>query len=103
MSESGLAEEMRASAATITKVNAHYRMSSDAPWRPSCLLKEAEHVEAEEHEAADRERLVANLAQELFRAFNPKCKWSTDHILMSKWYDAARALLESGWRNGGPA
>ena len=44
--------------------------TSDAPWRPSELRREARHVEDEEQEEAERDLMVEELAEALCEAHN---------------------------------
>ena len=65
--------------------------TSDAPWRPSELRREARHVEDEEQEAAERDMLVEQLAEALCEAHNEVN--SSD-----PFGPIARILIENGWR-----
>jgi len=60
--------------------------TSDAPWRPSELRREARHIEDEEQEATEHELMAQELVAD-FCAF----PWKS-HI------DFARRLIANGWR-----
>jgi hypothetical protein len=65
--------------------------TSDAPWRPSELRREARHVEDEEQEAAERDLMVEELAEDLCEAHD---QVHTD----DPFGPVARILIENGWR-----
>jgi|SRR6516164_5999815 len=85
-----LSVRMRIAANTVEEFNNKYNWglppSSDAPWRPSELRREARHVEDEEQEAAEHELMAKELVAD-FCAF----PWKS-HI------DSARRLIANGWR-----
>ena len=65
--------------------------TSDAPWRPSELRREARHVEDEEQEATERDLMAEELAEALCEAHNEVN--SSDPFA-----PIARILIENGWR-----
>jgi hypothetical protein len=96
--ESTLAQRMRLAAVTLEEFNRDHRdlYSIDAHWRPSELRREAEHVEAEEREKAEREEQVEELARDVFNGSYQNLVWpdSTNANVYRKW---ARAAVENGW------
>jgi vacuolar-type H+-ATPase subunit I/STV1 len=71
--EYNLADEMRRAADAIEEFNrrgrAHLRIyGTDTLWRPSELRREAEHVDAEDREAAEREAQAEELERDLMAA-----------------------------------
>jgi hypothetical protein len=64
-----LAQRMRDAATTIEDFNrrgveGHLRIyNNDAYWRPSELRREAEHVDAEEREKAEREERLSDVLE----------------------------------------
>ena len=90
-----LSVRMRIAANTVEEFNNKYNWglppSSDAPWRPSELRREARHVEDEEQEAAERDLMVDELADALCEAHNEVN--SSD-----PFGPIARILIENGWR-----
>ncbi|MFV8317170.1 hypothetical protein [Mycobacterium sp. 23] len=100
---SKLSSRMRYAADVLEEFNTDHPnlYNADAPWRPSELLREAAHVEAEE-------ALVEQLARELFAA-QRRC--FPDRPDLEAWETAwgstrqncinlAEMLVESGWHKG---
>jgi hypothetical protein len=89
---------MRAAANTIEEFNQRNQdiWITDAHWRPSELRREAEHVEAEDREAAERELLVEELARDVFNGSYQNLVWpeTSNANTYRQW---ARAAVEAGW------
>jgi hypothetical protein len=91
---------MRAAANTLEEFNRDHRdlYSIDAHWRPSELRREAEHVEAEEREKAEREVLVDQFARDLFAVNYPNGADPVEFGQVTDIYRCrARKLLDAGW------
>ena len=65
--------------------------TGDAPLRPSELRREARHVEDEEQEAAERDLMVEDLAEDLCEAHN-EVNSSDPFAPVARW------LIDNGWR-----
>jgi hypothetical protein len=100
--EYNLADEMRRAADAIEKFNQRNPdiYHTDAEWSPSELRREAEHVDAEEREKAEREEQVEKLARDMFSTTIPSSGWDTSS---QTWLNRARKLVEKGWRKDGLA
>jgi hypothetical protein len=94
-----LAQRMRLAAVTLEEFNRDHRdlYRIDAHWRPSELRREAEHVEAEEREKAEREDEVEELAQAIFNGSYSRLKWpgNPDHADLIRRY--AKSAIDAGW------
>jgi hypothetical protein len=68
----------------------------EAEWGPTELRREAEHVEAEDREAAERELLVEELSRDVFNGSYTSLVWpnTSNANVYRKW---ARAAVENGW------
>ncbi|OBK92616.1 hypothetical protein A5646_03300 [Mycobacterium sp. 1245499.0] len=95
------ADELRAAAETLVKLSGRdYPNPACAPWSAEELRTEAEVIEAEERETAEREALVTELAEQLFAVSYPAGTISYDCNLRVIYQDRARTLIECGWRKG---
>jgi hypothetical protein len=96
--EYNLADEMRRAADAIEAFNQRNPdiYNIDAYWLPSELRREAEHVDAEEREKAERELLVEELARDVFNGSYQNLVWpdTSSANTYRKW---ARAAVEAGW------
>jgi hypothetical protein len=101
-----LGQRMRYAAEVLEAVNKRIGIASpDWHWRPSELRSEAEHVEAEDREAAEREEMVRQMARDLFTASyddSPVAAPFYDTTLQRVYGGRARKLIEAGWRKGDP-
>jgi hypothetical protein len=93
-----LPARMREAANTIEEFNTRLSdlYNRDGYWRPSELRREAAHLEDEDREAAEREEMVAELAEFLKRevlALPAEALW--DRTL-------ALRLINLGWRKDTP-
>ena len=88
-----LSVRMRLAANTLEEFNTRRTIlyPSDTPWRPSELRREARHVEDEEQEAAERDLMAEDLAEDLCEAHNHV---NTD----DPFGPVARILIDNGWR-----
>jgi hypothetical protein len=98
--EYNLADEMRRAADAIEAFNRArpHVYGLDYFWRPSELRREAEHVDAEEREAAERELLVEELAQVIFEGVAPCLLWPGGASSPDTYRQFARAAIDAGWR-----
>lgn len=104
---SKLSSRMRYAADVLEEFNTDHpnQYTADGWWRPSDLRKEAEHVEAEEREEAEKNAVVGGLARELLAGQSlcfPKREdlksWdSASNALRANCLSIAEALIESGW------
>jgi hypothetical protein len=102
--EYNLADEMRRAADVIEKFNRRTinersvpLYSDDYYWRPSELRREAEHVEAEGREEAERGVLVEELAQVIFEGVAPCLLWPGGASNPDTYRQFARSAIEAGW------
>jgi hypothetical protein len=95
----GLAQRMRAAADAIEAFNRArpHVYGLDYFWRPSELRCEAEHVEAEEREKAEREVLVDQFARDLFAVNYPNDNPVEFGQVTGIYRCRARKLLDAGW------
>lgn len=92
---STLPQRMRWAAGVLEEANARYGHPPDCRWFPSSLRAEAEAVEDEDKEVAERE----GLAQELYRA-GQGCHEALSQADkgVADWYrKIAQKLLADGW------
>jgi hypothetical protein len=95
-----LAQRMRLAAVTLEEFNRDHRdlYSIDAHWRPSELRREAEHVDAEEREKADRGGvLVEELARVIFEGIAPSLLWPGGAGSPDTYRQFARSAIDAGW------
>lgn len=90
-----LPQWMRVAADVIDDVNTRLGGPINGHWRPSELRGEADQVEAEEREAAERQTLTDDLAEDL-----RTLSINTELPYGERWADCARQLIESGWHKG---
>ena len=87
-----LSARMRIAADILEEFNTRGAIyATDAPWRPSELRREARHVEDEEQEAAERDLMVEDLAEDLCEAHN-EVNSSDPFAPVARW------LIDNGWR-----
>jgi hypothetical protein len=91
---------MRAAANTIEEFNVGRPeiYHPEAEWGPAGLRREAEHVEAEDREAAERELLVEELAQVIFEGVAPCLLWPGGASSPDTYRQFARSAIDAGWR-----
>lgn len=88
-------DRMRLAADIIDDVNTRLGGPINGHWRPSELRGEADQVEAEERDAAARQTLTDDLAEDL-----RTLSINTELPYGERWADCARQLIESGWHKG---
>jgi hypothetical protein len=104
--EPTLPERMRLAADTIDEANTRIGGPTNGYWRPSELRKEADEVDAEDREAAEKADQVEVLSKELFTANyqNKGKRWDAVWPDVKEIYHRiANTLIESGWRKDGAA
>jgi hypothetical protein len=95
----GLAQRMRDAANTIEEFNQRNQdiWITDARWRPSELRREAEHVDAEEREKAERDAEVEELGHDIFKAFSFGRSRQWESAAKGIYRTAAKIVLDAGW------
>ncbi len=94
-----LSQRMRELAPVLSELNQRYDYQPGyAGWGPEELLREAVHVEAEEHEAAQRDVLAADLAVAVYQA-RGGLPWSAaPPDIRDAYLAVAKVLVDDGWR-----
>lgn len=82
-----LATQARQAANILDALNTRLECPTNGHWRPSELRSEADHIQAEAREAAERASETEQLA-ELCRTIEQA----------SDWKAFARRIIEAGWR-----
>ncbi len=89
-----LPDQARLAADILDALNTRLECPTNGHWRPSELRGEADHIEAEEREAAERQNQTASLGQALEIIYRPFANAETPHFVLAK------ALIEDGWHKG---
>ncbi|KQH75560.1 hypothetical protein AO501_25110 [Mycobacterium gordonae] len=91
-------EEVRTAADTVQALSVSMDMPHpDVHWRPSELRAEAERIEQDAREEAERQNQTASLGQALEIIYRPFTSAETPHFVLAK------ALIEDGWHKSDPA